>query len=175
MMTNKLIVASFDNETAAFEAAQEIEAIGKRGLITIKRGAIVSKDANGKWSVPAAKTVRSSWLPLSGEPAGVLLGLLVGQAAAFAVPMADRGDGEGSDPVAELSVGVSGDSLSDVVSGQLASGALLRAVGSQIEPGQTVCLAEIDEGSSEPIDKAVTGRGGRVFRTDRCIPQERRG
>ena len=166
-MATRLIVASFDNETAAFEAAQDIEAMGQRGVITIKRGAIVSKDANGKWSTPAVRNEGSAWSVLSGVPGSVLLGLLFGHATAIGFPMADRGDAEGSDAVAEISLGVPGDSLSDAVNLRLGGGDFLNSVGPEIEPGQTVCFAEVDEGSTGPIDAAVTSRGGRVFRADR--------
>lgn len=166
-MANRFIVASFDDETAAFETAQAIATMGENGVLTIKRGAIVSKDANGKWRTPAVRDEGSAWAALSGEPSGVLLGMLFGQFAAFGGPAAERAPAEGSESLADFSHGVPGDSLSDAVELGLGAGDFLNSVGPEIEPGQTVCFAEVDEGSTEPIDAAVKRRGGRVFRIDR--------
>jgi uncharacterized membrane protein len=43
---------------------------------------------------------------------------------------------------------------------------VVRSVGSEINPGDSALVAEIDEGSTEPLDRIVTSRGGRVYRTD---------
>jgi uncharacterized membrane protein len=43
---------------------------------------------------------------------------------------------------------------------------VVRSVGSAINPGDSAIVAEIDEGSTEALDRIVASRGGRIYRTD---------
>jgi len=154
-MEDQVIIATFDNQNAAFEAAQDVQGLERGGVIKIKRGAIVTKDADGNLTFPDVKDVGRSWGLLGGGVLGALLGLLFGPAgAAGALGGAAIG----------LTVGGAGDALSDAVS-QEQDDQFLQGAISAIEPGQTVLLAELDEESTEQIDAAVTRRGGKVFRT----------
>jgi hypothetical protein len=42
----------------------------------------------------------------------------------------------------------------------------VRAIGSDINPGDSAIVAEIDEGSTEPIDSIVASHRGVLYRTD---------
>jgi uncharacterized membrane protein len=155
-MESRVIVATFDSQNAAFEAAQDVQDLERSGVIKIKRGAILTKDADGTLTIPDAKYVGTSWGLFGGGAIGALLGLLLGPAgAAGAVAGATVG----------LTVGAAGDALSDAVSNDRDDQFLQDAI-SGIEPGQTVLLAELDEESTEPVDSAVTSRGGTVVRTN---------
>ena len=43
-MENRIIVAVFDNQNVAFEAAQDVRDLERSGVIKIKRGTILTKD-----------------------------------------------------------------------------------------------------------------------------------
>jgi uncharacterized membrane protein len=156
-MENRVIIATFDDQNAAFEAAQDVQDLERSGAIKVKRGAIATKDANGNLTIPDVKYVGTSWGLLGGGAIGALLGLLLGPAGAA---------GALGGAAAGLMVGAAGDALSDGFRDDREDELLHNAI-SGIEPGQTVLLAELDEESTEPVDTALTRRGGRVFRTNR--------
>jgi uncharacterized membrane protein len=43
---------------------------------------------------------------------------------------------------------------------------VVRSVAAEVNPGDTAIVAEIEEGSTEPVDRVVTRHGGRIYRTD---------
>ena len=55
-MENRIIVAVFDNQNGAFEAAQDVRDLERSGVIKIKRGTILTKDANGTLTAPIPST-----------------------------------------------------------------------------------------------------------------------
>jgi uncharacterized membrane protein len=157
-MNNRVIAATFDDQDAAFEAAQDAQDLDRRGVIKIKRGAILARDVDGTLTIPDAKDLRGPWGLLGGGVIGALLGLLFGPAGAGAA-------GALSGAAAGLTAGAAGEALSDGVQDDRENQLIHDAIAG-IEAGQTVLLAELDEGSTEPLDTAITRRGGRLFRTE---------
>lgn len=163
-MENRIIVASFDNESAAFEAAQHVQDLDQSGAIKVKRAAILTKDDNGNFTIPDAKFTGSSLGPLGGGVLGTLAGAL---GALLSGPAGTAGILGGA--AAGMPAGATGDAFSDAVRLDQAD-QYLHGVGSEIESGQTVLLAELDgedEEAAELIETAVTSRGGRVFQASR--------
>lgn len=158
-MENRVIGATFDSENAAFEAAKEIQGLEKSGAITIKHGAIISKDESGNVTVPVSRHKDSAWGVVGGGVIGAMLGLLLGPGGAAGAMGA---------ALAGMTVGAAGDNLSGGLSLDKED-ELLDAVMSGIEPGQTVLLAELDEQSTELVEAAVTRQGGRIFRTGSTV------
>lgn len=157
-MESRVIVATFDDQNAAFEAAQDAQDLERSGAIKIKRGVILTKDASGTLTAPDAKYVDSYWGLFGGGVIGTLLGSLFGPASAGA-------DGSLGGATVGLTAGAAGNALSDSIRDDREDQFLHDAI-SGMEPGQTVLAAELDEGPTEPVDAAVTRRGGRLFRAN---------
>lgn len=154
-MESRVIAATFDNENAAFEAAQDAQDLERSGVIKIKRGAILIKNENGTLIAPDAKDVDDSWGLYRGGVTGSLLGFL------------SEPDGPSGSFGAEAGLTVEDveAALSDAV-GHDHDDQFLHDAISGIEPGQTLLLAVLDEDSTAQVDAAVTRRGGTVFRTN---------
>jgi len=163
-MENRIIVATFDNEDAAFETAQDAQDLERSGVIKIKRGAILTKDANGILTAPDTRNVGRSWGPFGEEIIGALPGAL---RALLPAPGGVSAGAPGAlgGATGGLTVGAAGDALPDTL-GHEPEDQFLHDAISGIEPGQTVLVAELEEDSTDPIDTAVTRRGGRLFRTN---------
>ena len=161
-MADRAIVAVFTTQNHAYDAARQIQNLDKDDIIRLKRGAIATKDAKGNLSIPDTKGVGTAWGLLGGGLIGGLLGVMLGPvgvaagaaasaAAAGAVLGATSGGIVGGTvDLAEL--GLSEDFITDV--------------STQLSPGETALMAEVDEDSTEAIDRIVALHGGRVYRTD---------
>lgn len=148
-MADRVIVAAFNSQNAAYDAAREIQNLDRDDVIKIKRGAIATKDDKGNLSIPDTKSIGSAWGLLGGTVIGGLLGLLLGPAGAL---MGASFGALGGSAVDLTNVGVRED--------------FIRTVGSEIMPNETVLLMEVDEGSSDSVDNILLRRGGRAYRTD---------
>src|SRR3984893_19130073 len=69
---DKMLVAVFDNETAAFDGLSALRDLHRDGDITFYAWAVIVKDGTGKISVKQA-------LEEGGPPPGAALGLLTGK------------------------------------------------------------------------------------------------
>jgi uncharacterized membrane protein len=156
-MSHKMIAAGFDSDTAAHNAAHDIEMLDKSGIIRILRAAMVTKDKDGGLHVPAQKDIGRSWGVLDGGLMGLLLGVLLTGPLGPGVAVGTV--------VGGAALGAVNRALSETPNLGLGSD-FVQTVGSKIEPGQTVLLAELDEGSTQPLDDAVSRHGGRVYRSD---------
>jgi uncharacterized membrane protein len=147
-MTDRIIVATFDNANAAYDAASAIKDLKKAGVadFKLKAGTMVSKDQAGKISVLENKhrnllgtevgAVSGALIGLIGGPAGSILGAALGATA-----------GLGDDAV---TAGFDED--------------FVERVTSDIHPGTTAIIVEADEGSTRPVDEIVALGGGHVYR-----------
>jgi uncharacterized membrane protein len=136
----------FHSQNQAYDAAAEIK---KLDGVRVKQAAIVTKDEKGNLRVPDTKGDDVPWGTLGGPIVGGLIGLIAGPAGA-AVGAASG-----------LFAGYVGDMVrlgmdEDVV----------RRVAAEVNPGDTAIVAEIEEGSTEPVDQVVAKHGGQVYRTD---------
>jgi uncharacterized membrane protein len=161
-MANRVIVAVFATQNQAYDAAGQIQNLDKEGIIRLKRGAIATKDAKGNLTIPDTKGVGTAWGLLGGGLIGGLLGAMlgpVGVAAGAAASAAAAGAvlGATSGGILGATVdlgkfGVSEDFIDDV--------------STQLNPGETALIAEVDEGPTQSIDRIVSLHGGRVYRSE---------
>jgi uncharacterized membrane protein len=146
-MTRRAIVAIFDTQHQAYDAARAIQQLGE-DTVRVKQAAIVIKDDQGTLSVPDTTELGVSGVML-GEPiVGSAIGLLAG------------------------SLGVAAGILLGSLVGRVVEVAnreqqldFRNAAGDLLEPGQAAIVAEVDEDATEPIDAAVTRYSGRINRS----------
>jgi uncharacterized membrane protein len=161
-MANQAIVAVFASENHAYDAARQIQDLDKDGIIRLKRGAIATKDAKGNLTLPDTKGVGTAWGLLGGGLIGALLGAMlgpVGVAAGAAASAAATGAALGA-----ASGGIVGGSV-DLAEFGLSED-FIDDVSTQLNPGETALIAEVEEGSTESIDRIVALHGGRVYRSE---------
>ena len=60
-MANRVIVAMFQAQNQAYDAAAAMQRLDDDGTIELKRGAIGTKDAKGNLTIPDSKHVGSAW------------------------------------------------------------------------------------------------------------------
>jgi uncharacterized membrane protein len=161
-MANRVIVAVFRTQNQAYDAAAQMQRLDDDDVIKVKRGAIVTKDAKGNLTVPDSKHVGSAWGLLGGGLIGGLLGVMlgpVGVAAGAAASAAAAGAAVGAvtggtvGAVADLTeFGLNEDFIDDVAT--------------QLYPGDSALIVEVNEGSTEATDRAVSMYSGRIYRSE---------
>ena len=161
-MANRVIVAVFGTENQAYDASARMQRLDEDGTIKLKRGAIATKDAKGNLTIPDNKHVGSAWGLLGGGLIGGLLGAMLGPVGAAAGAAA-------SATAAGAAVGaVTGGAMGSVV--DLTEFGLnedfIDDVTTQLNPGNTALIVEVDEGSTEPTDRVVSQYGGRIYRSE---------
>jgi uncharacterized membrane protein len=161
-MADRVIVGAFDTQNQAYDTARALQQLSDAGEITLRRAAIVSKDDKGNLSIPDTRNVGRAWGLLGGGIIGGLLGALlgpVGVAAGAAGAAAAVGAAVGATTGASLGA------TADLVDFGLSAG-FVEEVSYNLKPGHSALIAEIEEGSTEPVDTAVTGNGGRIYREE---------
>jgi uncharacterized membrane protein len=150
---DRMVVITFDNEKAAYEATKALKNIHDEGSIALYAAAVVAKDSDGKVSVKEAADEG----PL-GTAVGMLSGTFVGLLGAAAGagpagPVIALGMGAGTiiGAMADLTdLGIDADFLDEV--------------NAQLAPGKVAVVAECYETWMTPIDTAMEKLGGTVFR-----------
>jgi uncharacterized membrane protein len=147
-MTDRIIVATFKNTNAAYEAATAIKNLKEEGLtdFKLKTGIMLSKDARGNLSVLESKD-RHLLGTAVGTISGALIGLIGGAPGAAVGAALGATTGLGSDAImAALD--------SDFV----------ESVTEDMLPGTTAIVVEASEGSTRAVDDIVKHGGGHVHR-----------
>lgn len=146
---NKLLVAIFDNETAANSGLNALRNVHDAGDITLFATAVLAKDAKGLVSVKQA-TDSGPIGTATGLAVGSLIGLLGGP------------------------VGVAIGALTGTVAGAVrdfwAAGVgldFIEEATQHLQPGKVALLAEIEEEWVIPVDSALEAAGGQVLRRTR--------
>src|SRR5262245_6310382 len=147
-MSEQLIVATFNNTNAAYDAATALKALKDKGIVdfTPKAGVMVKKDDKGNVSLLENRE-RPLWGTGLGAVAGALIGLIGG------APGAAVGAALGA------TTGLTGDALLaglDV--------GFVNSVTKEMRPGMTALIVEADEKSTRPVDDIVKLGGGHVYR-----------
>ena len=165
-MADRVIVAVFATQNQAYDTAARMQRLDDDGIIKVKRGAIATKDAKGNLTIPDSKHVGSAWGLLGGGLIGGLLGAMLGPVALAA----------GAAASAAVSAATAGAVVGTVGGGALGAAADLTEFGldqsfiddvtTQLYPGDTALIVEVDEGSTEPVDHVVSEYGGRIYRSD---------
>ncbi len=161
-MANRVIVAVFATQNQAYDAARQMQNLNEDEIIRLKRGALATKDAKGNLTIPDTKGVGAAWGLLGGGLIGGLLGAMlgpVGAAAGAAASAAAAGAALGA-----ASGGVVGATV-DLAEFGLSED-FIDDVSTQLNPGETALIAEVDEGSTESIDRIVVLHGGRFYRSE---------
>src|SRR5262245_53859672 len=165
-MANRVIVAVFGTQNQAYDAAARMQRLDDDGIIKIKRGAIATKDAKGNLTIPDSKHVGNAWGLLGGGLIGGLLGAMLGPVGLAA----------GAAASVAASAAAAGAAVGAVGGGALGGAADLTEFGldqnfidqvtTQLYPGDTALIVEVEEGSTEPTDRAVSQYGGRIYRSE---------
>ena len=147
-MSDTIIVATFDNTNAAYDAATALKKLKDQKLADFKpkAGVMLKKDDRGNLSLLESKE-RFLWGTTVGTTAGALIGLIAGAPGAALGAALGATTGVGSDAVM---AGLDSD--------------FVESVTSEMRPGMTAIIVEADEKGTRPVDDAVAAAGGHVRR-----------
>jgi len=147
-MSDKIIVATFDDTNAAYDAAAALKALKDKGVVDFKpkAGVMVKKDDKGNVALLESKD-RPLWGTGIGTVAGALVGLIGG------APGAALGAALGA------TSGVTGDAVMASLDDDFVD-----SVTREMRPGKTALIVEADEKSTRPVDEIVKLGGGNVYR-----------
>jgi uncharacterized membrane protein len=148
-MARKAVVAVFKTQNDAYDTAEDIKKLDMQdgGMLHVRQAAFITKDLKGNVSVPETEGNEVPWGTLGGPIVGGLLGLIAGPAGAAVGGATGLFMGWGADM---MHLGISED--------------YVESVSSEVDPGDSALVAEIEEGSTEPLDKLVASHHGRILR-----------
>jgi uncharacterized membrane protein len=143
---NKMLVAVFGTESAAYEGLSALRDLHTRGDITLYATAVMMKDRSGAISVKqtadkgpvgtALGMLTGGLVGLLAGPVGAAAGFAAGGAAGLVFDLADLGIDTG----------------------------FVDEVSKALSPGKTAVLAEVQETWTTPVDTRLGTLGGLVFR-----------
>ena len=143
---NKMLVAVFETESAAFEGLSALKDLHRDGDITLYASAVIVKDKAGKISVKQAAEegpvgtalglLMGGLIGILGGPAGLAIGATVGGFTGFLLDLDNSGIGA----------------------------TFLDDVSKTLTAGKAAVLAEVEESWTAPVDTRLHARGGIVFR-----------
>jgi len=147
-MSDQIIVATFNNTNAAYDAASAMKALKDKGITDFKAkaGVLVKKDDKGNLALLESKE-RPLWGTGIGTVAGALIGLIGG------APGAAMGAALGA------TSGLTGDAVMASLDSDFVD-----TVTKELRPGMTALIVEADEKSTRPVDDIVKIGGGHVYR-----------
>jgi len=147
-MSDQIIVATFNNTNAAYDAASAMKALKDKGITDFKAkaGVLVKKDEKGNLALLESKE-RPLWGTGIGTVAGALIGLIGG------APGAAMGAALGA------TSGLTGDAVMSALDSDFVD-----SVTREMRPGMTALIVEADEKSTRPVDDIVKIGGGHVYR-----------
>ena len=144
----------------AYDAARDIERVSD-----VKSGAILEKDLLGNVTTVDTKNLPTAWGlggAAGGALIGALVGLLAGPGAAAAGTAAGAAAASSGAAAGAIGGGATG-SVADLTNWGLKAD-YLDTAATYLLPGKTAVVAEVEEGSTTPIDDAVLRHGGIVYR-----------
>lgn len=143
---NKMLIAVFDTETAAFQGLNALRDLHRDGDITLYASAVIVKDRAGQMSIKQAADdgpvgtavglLTGGLIGILGGPAGMALGATIGGFTGFLFDLDESGIGA----------------------------TFLDDVSKTLTPGKAAVLADVDENWTTPVDTLLNERGGIVFR-----------
>jgi uncharacterized membrane protein len=147
-MSDQIIVATFDNTNAAYDAASALKKLKESGVtdINLKAGVMVKKDDRGNLSLLESKD-----RPLFGTAVGTATGALIGLIGG--APGAAVGAALGA------TAGLGGDTVMAALDSDFVD-----SVTHDMRPGMTAVIVEAEEKSTRPVDEVVAAGGGHVYR-----------
>ncbi len=150
---NKMLVAVFDTEAAAFEGLSALKDLHREGAITLYATAVIAKDTLGTVGVKK-QAERGTVGAALGLLTGSLLGLMTGPVGGLAGP-------------AGVAVGASAGGLTGLLFDLIRFGIgadFLDEVSQALTPGKVAVLAEVEETWVTPVDTRLGKLGAVVFR-----------
>jgi uncharacterized membrane protein len=149
-MSERIIVATFDDTNAAYEAVRAMKDLKQVGItdFKLKTGVMLKKDDRGNVSLLESKD-RHLLGTTVGTATGALIGLLAG------APGAAVGAALGA------TTGLGADAVMAVVDNDFVD-----SVSRELRPGMTAIIAEANEGSTRAVDDIVALGGGHVYRQE---------
>jgi uncharacterized membrane protein len=147
-MTNRVIVATFNDSNSAYDAASALKKLKDAGSVDfkMKTGVMIAKDDRGNVRLLEQKD-RPLWGTGVGTVSGALIGLIGG------APGAAIGAAIGA------TAGLTGDAVMASLDSDFVD-----SVTNGMKPGMTAIVVEADEQSTRPVDDIVALKGGRVYR-----------
>jgi uncharacterized membrane protein len=143
---NKMLVAVFDTESAAFQGLSALNDLHRDGDITLYASAVIAKDDNGKIGIKQAADngpigtavglLTGGMIGILGGAAGVAIGTTLGGFTGFLFDLDNSGIGA----------------------------TFLDDVSKTLTAGKVAVLAEVEESWTTPVDTRLHERGGIVFR-----------
>jgi uncharacterized membrane protein len=143
---NKMLVAVFDTEHAAFEGLSALRDLHRDGEITLYASAVIVKDKTGKMNFKqetdsgplgtAVGLLTGSLIGILGGPAGLAVGASLGGLTGFLFDLDQSGIGA----------------------------TFLDDVSKSLTPGKAALAVEVEESWTTPVDTRVHKLGGIVFR-----------
>jgi uncharacterized membrane protein len=165
-MARDAIVAIFDTRNQAYDAAMEIDRLSD-DVAEVKSGAILEKDELGTVTILDRKKLANAWGAVGGVAGGALLGGLLGL-------LAGPG-GAAIGTAAGAAAASSGAAVGGIIGGTTGVGVDLTKMGlkgdyldqvsSVLAPGKAALVAEVEELSTEAVDRVVTRHGGIIYRS----------
>ena len=143
---NKMLVAVFDNESAAYEGLRALKDLHKEGDISLYATAVIAKNPAGTISVKQSA---------DEGPAGTALGMLTGSVVGLL--------GGPVGVVAGASMGGLTGALFDLRDADIDI-TFVDEVSKALRPGKAAVLADAEETWSAPVDTRIGKLGGLVFR-----------
>ena len=149
-MSDRIIVATFNDTNAAYDAARAIKNLKQAGItdFKLKTGVMVNKDNLGNVSLLESKD-RTLFGTAVGTATGALIGLLAGAPGMAVGAALGATSGLGADAVMAA---VDNDFVEDVTS--------------DLRPGTTAIIVEANEGNTRAVDDIVRLGGGHVHRQE---------
>ena len=149
-MSDRIIVATFNDTNAAYDAARAIKDLKQAGAadFKLKAGVMLKKDDRGNVSLLESKD-RHLLGTAVGTATGALIGLLAGAPGAAVGAALGATSGLGADAVMAA---VDTDFVDDVTR--------------DLRPGMTAIIVEANEGSTRAVDDIVALGKGHVYRQD---------
>jgi uncharacterized membrane protein len=152
-MSDRIIVATFNDTNAAYETASALKDLKKAATpgaadFKLKAGVMIKKDDRGNVSLLESKD-----RPLLGTTVGTATGLLIGLLGG--APGAALGATLGA------TTGLTTDAVMAAVDTDFVDD-----VSKELRPGMTAVIVEANEGSTRAVDDLVALRGGHVYRQE---------
>jgi len=144
----RMLVATFDNETNAYHASRALEDLHQLGAIAVNASAVITRNAHGETSIlPTHHATPQAAL------GGAVIGMLAGVFWGFTGAMIGWGLG--------LAIGALADFDRARGNRHFAAYTL-----STLPRGSAAVVAQIDEDSVTPLDRRLAELGGTVVRRD---------
>ncbi|MDJ1371187.1 DUF1269 domain-containing protein [Gulosibacter molinativorax] len=147
MTETNIIVASFTEESKAYQALSDLKGAGLEGRVNVRTAVLVNRDEEGRLSIPEGEDAVGGTGTWAGSLTGLLLGVLGGPigmlfgwgggalvGGAFDARRADRGE------------------------------TVLDQLSQSIPNGGTVVIAEVEEFAVGVVNELVAELGGVVYR-----------